>query len=166
MYKIATGWYVVYTRPKQEKKVALRLSEQGVDIFLPIKKALHQWWDRKKTVISPLFPSYVFVYIRDNANYMKVLNDEGVCCFVKFGSVLARVSQKIIDNLKLIINTKEDFEVSFYNFQPGQQIVIKNGPLKGLDCEIVKHNDKRKYLVSFDLLNRNLLMSLPIEQLI
>ena len=37
------------------------MEDEGIEAFLPLIKTVRQWSDRKKTVVLPLIPSYVFV---------------------------------------------------------------------------------------------------------
>ena len=56
------NWYVVYTRPQYEKKVALLLTRKKIENFIPVVCVETQKAKRKKAVHKPLFQSYVFVY--------------------------------------------------------------------------------------------------------
>ena len=56
-------WYVLYTKPRNEKKVAQRLSEAGYTVYCPLQKVRRQWSDRTKVVEEPLFKSYLFIQI-------------------------------------------------------------------------------------------------------
>ena len=55
-------WYLLYTKPRAEKKVALELGLKGYELFLPLQRTLKQWSDRKKWVEEPLFKGYIFIY--------------------------------------------------------------------------------------------------------
>ena len=66
MSAFKTGWYVIYTKNRHERKVAEQLERVGVEYFLPCINAVRQWYDRKKIISVPLFPSYIFVKIKDN----------------------------------------------------------------------------------------------------
>ena len=57
MIKSTYHWYAVYTRPRSEKKALITLSEDGYEVYLPLKKTLRQWSDRKKWIEFPLIPS-------------------------------------------------------------------------------------------------------------
>jgi transcription antitermination factor NusG len=59
-------WYVLYTKPRNEKKVAQRLSEAGYNVYCPLQKVRRQWSDRTKVVEEPLFKSYLFIQIEDH----------------------------------------------------------------------------------------------------
>lgn len=60
------NWYVVYTKPKWEKKVAEQLRNKGIECYCPLITQVRQWSDRKKKVEVPLFNSYVFVQLPDS----------------------------------------------------------------------------------------------------
>jgi transcription antitermination factor NusG len=58
-------WYVIYTQPRNEKKVAERLQNLGITVYCPLITIIKQWSDRKKKVQVPLLNSYVFVHLND-----------------------------------------------------------------------------------------------------
>lgn len=165
MSSFTAGWYVIYTKPRHEKKAYGGLIEMKIECFLPTRKILRAWHDRKKFVDEPLFPSYLFIHIRDMKTYYDGLNTEGVLNYVRSGKKIARVSESIIESIKLITSKDTDLEISDRHFQPGDHLVIKKGPLTGLACEVVKFNSKEKLLVRVDLLQRNILVTLPQENL-
>ena len=159
------GWYLIYTRPRHEKKVHALLAERNINSFLPTNKKLRTWNDRKKYIDEPLFPSYVFVYLTDMQNYYSGIDTEGVLYYVRSGKEIARVNDSVINNIKLVVSQAEEINVSDSRFQPGRQMVISKGALTGLACEIVQFGQKHKLLVRVDLLQRNILMNLPTEYL-
>src|SRR5690606_27244913 len=56
-------WYVIYTKPRAEAKVAESLKKLGITVYCPMITEVHRWSDRKKKVSLPLFKSYVFVQL-------------------------------------------------------------------------------------------------------
>lgn len=62
----AKNWYVLYTKPRHEKKVAERLTEAGYTTYCPLYKTKRQWSDRIKVVEELLFRSYIFIHIEDH----------------------------------------------------------------------------------------------------
>ena len=48
-------WFVMYTASRSEKKVADRLKERGLDVYLPMIEELRQWSDRKKKVQRAMY---------------------------------------------------------------------------------------------------------------
>jgi transcriptional antiterminator RfaH len=163
MNKFFTGWYLIYTKPRHERKVHARLSEKNITSFLPTQKVLRVWHDRKKYVDEPLFPSYLFIYLQDMQNYYDGMDSEGALYYVRTGREIALVSETVINNIRLITDDKRDVEVSNDYFQPGRRLVVNQGALTGLSCEVVEVKSKQKLLVRVDLLQRNILLTLPSE---
>ena len=62
---VTKNWYVLYTKPRHEKKVAGRLTGAGYHVYCPLQKVVRKWSDRTKVVEEPLFKGYVFVQIED-----------------------------------------------------------------------------------------------------
>jgi transcriptional antiterminator RfaH len=163
--QFTSGWYVLYTRPQHEKKVAVRLSDAGINYFLPLKKTLRNWHDRKKYIDAPVFPSYIFVYLNSGQDYYTGLHIEGVLYYVRYGREIARVSDEIIEDIRMVIELGDDIEVSGDHFQPGQHLVIQQGIFTGYRCEIVEFKRQKRFLLRLNILQRNILVSLPSEYL-
>ena len=165
MSQFKAGWYLIYTRPNHEKKVHTRLTEQNINSFLPLTRQLSAWKDRKKYVDKPLFPSYVFIYLNDMRNYYDGMDTEGSLYYVKTGKDIARVSDSVVDSIKVATAQTNDIEVTDNYFEPGRKLVISEGALTGLSCEVVKSEQKEKLLVRVDLLQRSVLLTLNQEHL-
>jgi transcription antitermination factor NusG len=76
------NWYVVYTKPKWEKKVAEQLTKMGIECC-PLITQVRQWSDRKKKVVVPAFNSYV-VQVADSDRSL-VFQSVGSSLFVWLG---------------------------------------------------------------------------------
>lgn len=166
MSTFVVGWYLIYTRPRSEKKVAERLSEAKIDFYLPTIMTPRTWHDRKKIIETPLFPSYVFIYLRQLQDYYAGLAADGVLYYVRFGKQIARVDELIINNLKLLVNDGKGLEVSSEYFRPSETLLITEGSLSGLFCEVVRHKDKEMLLVRVKLLNRCILIDMPVNYVV
>ncbi|NML39917.1 UpxY family transcription antiterminator [Chitinophaga sp. G-6-1-13] len=161
------GWYVVYTKPRHEKKVAAFLSTLNIVNFLPTARILRVWKDRKKYIDAPLFPSYLFIYLEDLETYYKVLSLEAVLYYVKTGKEVVKVKEDVIHSIRLITQQPNniDIEVSDDYFQPGKQLMIKDGMLCGLVCEVVEVKGEQKFLVRVNMLQKNILVAVSAEYL-
>ncbi|MBD0288812.1 MAG: UpxY family transcription antiterminator [Flavisolibacter sp.] len=166
MIQFCPGWYVVYTKPRHEKKVANELSSLKVTSFLPTVKRLRLWSDRKKYIDTPLFPSYVFVNLLNDQCYYNTLDIHGLLHYVRTGKEIARVHESVIESIRLIVSNKEScIEVSSEYLQPGRKLCIKEGPFTGFCCEVIYYKGKQKVVVRLELLQRNILVDIPAEYL-
>lgn len=166
MHDFKSGWFVIYTKPQHERKIAEQLEKMETRPFLPIVKKLRVWSDRRKYIDTPLFPSYIFVNLTDIETYFDSLGLKGVLYYVRDGQNIARVSESVINNLKLIVgNFTSEIEVSSEYLQPGSTLFIKEGPFTGFCCEVIQYKGKQKILVRIELLQRNILLDIPVEYL-
>ena len=166
MNNFHSGWFVIYTKPRHEKKIAVNLGHAGIDCFLPCIKQLRCWSDRKKFIDEPLFPSYVFVKLENSQNYFTTLTISGILYYVREGGRIAIVSETIIDNLKHIVSDPErHIEVTAEKISTGKILLIKEGPFTGFSCEVIQHKGKEKLLVRIQLLQRNVLLDVSSEYL-
>lgn len=165
MNNFIAGWYLIYTRPRHEKKITARLNEMSINSLLPTKKRLRNWHDRKKYIDEPLFPSYVFVYLHNVQSYYGGMDIDGALYYVRSGKEAARINESVINNIRLATEEGHEIEVLENYFQPGQQLVVRQGALTGLSGELVQFDGKRKLLIRVDLLQRSILMTLPPEDL-
>jgi transcriptional antiterminator RfaH len=70
-----------------------------------------------------------------------------------------------VNNLRIVVATGENIEISHIDFQKGETLIIGTGPLIGLKCEMVEYNSRKMILVRIDLLKRNVLIELPATHL-
>lgn len=166
MKKFFPAWHLIYTKTKQENRVASQLSEDGTVYLLPKEKVVRQWHDRKQIMDRPLFPSYIFVFIEDITTFYRIKHIEGVYTFVKFGNEYATVCENVIDNIRLITNNGSNVCVYTGTPSSGQKMTIINGPLCGLIGEVHKVNNRRVVCVRVNLLNRVIFADIPSTSLI
>jgi transcriptional antiterminator RfaH len=155
------GWVLVYTKPKHEKKVANQLLKQKLNVFLPLYKKISKWHDRNKEIETPLFPSYVIVWLDCPHDLNKVYVETGVVSIIKFGNEIARVSDKVVSSLRQVIQRIHEVTVIEDFLKPGTVVRIIDGPMKGFDCEVVQYNNKNRVIVRVPLLQRSVLATLP-----
>jgi transcription antitermination factor NusG len=145
-------WFVLYTRPRFEKKVAEQLEKSGVTVYCPLVTQIKQWSDRKKTVQTPLLPSYVFVNITESER-QKVVQVTGVVRFVFWLGKPAIVRESEItalqEGLKEAVTA-----VAVTAYKKGDVITVPYGPFKGKEGTVQQrqHNDLRLLLTELGLI--------------
>jgi len=154
-------WYAVYTRPRAEKQVYQRLVEAAIETYLPLQKTYRVWTDRKKLVEIPLISSYIFVKTR--AKYFPVVTKVfGVIRFLTLEGKKPPIPQKQIDNLRLLIDSNAELEVTSENFEKGSNVEVVAGSLIGLTGELIKFNGKKRVVVRIDNLDKNIVVKIPM----
>ncbi len=160
---LKTGWYVLYVKSCQEKKVETLLQENKINAYVPLVKTIRKWSDRKKVIMKPLFSSYVFVNIKSKRDFHTAIDTNGACAYIRFGSEYAIVSDNEIKRIKFILESDDikDIENNSKLIRVGEIRTIQEGALCGLDCEIVKINNKNKIIVRISSIQQNILATLP-----
>jgi transcriptional antiterminator RfaH len=143
-------WWVLHTRPRQEKALARQLLEHQVAFYLPIiAKRLHLR-GRNLTSHVPLFPGYVFL-LATSEQRLTVLTTNRVAhtLAVTDQAVLFRDLRQIY---RLIASgaavTPED------RLGPGSLVEINSGPLAGLKGKITRTASGRRFIVEVDFIHR------------
>jgi transcriptional antiterminator RfaH len=153
-------WYPVYTISRSEKKVSTLLTKKNIVHYLPLKKTLKQWSDRKKWVEEPLLPSYIFVYV-SNKEYKDVLETSGVVRYLYFSGKIANINDQQIDFLKAYLSSGYEPEITFRNLEKGQKIEIISGDLKGLTGELIAYQNENRLILRLEALGQSVLLKIP-----
>ena len=159
MIKEQLIWYPVYTNPRAEKKALTLLTQKGIECYLPLYRQQKQWSDRKKWVDEPLIKSYVFVRI-SASQVSEVLMTNGVCRFLYFSGKIASMPDKQIEQLKLLLATEAELEISEHQFTKGEMVKIVAGPLQGLIGELVDFQTQKRLLLKIDHVGQSVLINI------
>lgn len=137
-------WYVVYTRPRWEKKVAGILLAKGIEHYCPLNKVMKQWSDRKKIVLEPLFKGYIFVKLQDTSKW-DIKNIDGILNFVYWLGKPAIVKEEEIVTIKKFLQEFSTVEVIERRLDVNSRVLIKQGILMNYHGIIVEiHGNKAK----------------------
>lgn len=147
------NWYALYVIVRHEKKVQSALLKKNVQNYLPLKESLQWWKDRRKKVLFPLFPGYLFIRI-SLAEKLNVLNTAGVVRLVGTGDGPSTVSIDQIDAIKTLIDNNVPFEEEIYS-SIGRSVVVRRGPLRGIVGRILEIRGKCRLILSIDIIQRS-----------
>jgi transcriptional antiterminator RfaH len=81
--------------------------------------------------------------------------------FISFEGQPVSIPQKQIDNLRLIVNSDAEIEVSSEKFAPGDNVEVMNGSLIGLTGELIRIGSKNRVVVRIDRLDQNIILKIP-----
>lgn len=142
-------WYAIYTRSRSEKKLYIELEKKGIEAYLPLKKELRVWSDRKKWVETPLFTSYVFVKVSER-EYYNAINSCWAARYVCFESRAVPIPDSQIESLKLFLeDTKRNVELTQNSLQKGDHLEVTLGPLKGVRGELLQLRGQHRIVLRF-----------------
>ena len=130
-------WYVVSTKPNQEKQAEQNIVRLGVGCFLPLLQEQKTIRRKSRAVVTPLFPGYLFVQINVSEHYRMVTYTRGVQRIVEFGSGPVEVDASVIDAIRSKMTDSKVYVLEKskeLRLNSGQLVHIKGGPLEGLEA--------------------------------
>jgi transcription antitermination factor NusG len=144
------GWWAIYTRHQHEKVVADMLTAKGFDIFLPLYETIHRWKDRRKMLLLPLFPCYLF--IRGGLERrLQVVSTPGVHMILRRGERVALVPQDEIEAIQRAVSWSARVEPHPY-LKCGTRVRVIRGPLEGVQGILVRKKNLCRLVLSVDML--------------
>ena len=134
-------WFVVYTKPQQELKVAMELSSMGITNYCPTITLVKQYSDRKKKVITPLISSYVMVHLEEKER-VKVFTLTGIVRYLFFLGKPAVITSSEINLMQDHLNgVYNDIKVT--SLSVGQSYTITEGPFSGVSGKVVQTDNTK-----------------------
>jgi transcriptional antiterminator RfaH len=140
------NWYVIYTKPKWEKKVAEKLNEIGIECYCPIITQIKQWSDRKKKVEIPLFNSYVFVQLPDT-DRNSVFQVAGVVRYLFWLGKAAIVRNEEIITIKKSLSDTNISDICVMPYKKGDKIKLETGVFSSQDAVVQEVTNTHYILV-------------------
>jgi len=155
-------WYALYTKARAEKKVYEELRLKGLEAYLPLRKELRQWSDRKKWVEMPIINSYIFVHL-PMADYRRVFESKGVVSYVSHKGKAVVIPSHEIEAMRRAVASNLSFSVETSTIHKGQTVTIASGPLKGITGEVVEVQGARKFFMRISHIGYSLVVNLDDE---
>lgn len=145
---LARSWWLLHTKARQEKAVALELRSRGLSHYLPLvaRRSLSRGRPREAQV--PLFPSYVFLFgtAEDRLAAMRT-NRLAATHPVADGDQLRRDLAQIAG----LIATGAPLTPEA-RLEPGQRVRVKSGPCAGFEGVLIKRHGKTRLVVRVEQL--------------
>ncbi len=155
-------WFPVYTQPRAEKKAFQALKTKDIEAYLPLHRQQKQWSDRKKWVEEPFIRSYLFVHIHEHEQ-AEVLMTKGIARFIYFSGKVTAMPDSQINDLKLLMASPFELEVTEEDLQQGEKITIKAGPLKGMGGEIISYRSQKQLVIRLENLGYSVIVHMAAQ---
>jgi transcription antitermination factor NusG len=152
--QVRREWWAIYTRHQHEKTIAESLSSTGVEVFLPLYKAVRQWKDRKKHLSLPLFPCYVFLR-SDPERRVHVLSTPGVHSIIMVAGQPAAIPDVEVEAIRRAVDSPLRIEPHPF-LRRGDWVRIKSGPLTDIEGILIRKKNSYRLILSAELLQKSI----------
>jgi transcriptional antiterminator NusG len=157
-------WYAVHTRSRHEERSHTLLLQKSIHSFLPKIEAWSKRKDRRKKIMIPMFPGYLFVESANLDNYVRldILKTFGVVQILgkAKGAEPIPVPDEKIDAIRRIIESRVEVQQLQYP-KVGEPARIMDGPFKGVEGLVISTDyAKELFVISIELLQRSVAIKL------
>jgi transcriptional antiterminator RfaH len=155
-------WYLIYTKPRQEKCALQNLDLQGYQCYLPMlpKEKLRQ--GAVALSEEPLFPRYLFIKLAQDfmaKSWSPIRSTKGVSRLVRFGAEPARIDDALVDLLRAHESSVLAEPERLFN--PGERVQLTEGPFAGIEGIYQMVDGDRRVMVLIELMSKKVVV--PVE---
>lgn len=147
-------WYLIHTKPRQEKCALQNLEWQGYECYLPMLPVEKVRQSVLTVTDEPLFPRYLFIRLGqgDSAkSWSPIRSTRGVSRLVSFGGEPARVDDGLIELLRHKASTEGE---PVRLFQPGERVRLTEPPFAGVEGIYQMADGDRRVMVLIEILSK------------
>ena len=128
------AWYLVYTKPRQERYARENLERQGYEVYLPLMRDRRRRKGRYVETVDAMFPRYLFIHLdQGNDNWAPIRSTFGVSGLVYFGFKPARVSPELVEFLRRRDDESGCQSLPVPEFNQGDRVRIVDGAMAGYE---------------------------------
>ena len=154
-------WFVIHTKPRQEQRALINLTQQGYQCYLPMLTLEKLVRGRLNVVEEPLFPRYLFICLDDSRygqNWGSIRSTWGVSRLVAFGSAPAKIDAALI---ALLQNQQDGLTAAPERFfHHGEMLLVSDGPFTGLEAIYQMQSGENRAIVLIELMGKSAQMKI------
>jgi transcriptional antiterminator RfaH len=155
------AWFVAHTRPRCEKKLKEYCEREGIAGTLPCYRSMRRYRGKTAVFFKPLFPGYLFlqmlaeqkqkVYQNDHVANLLVVHDQAL--FIRqLEEILRALDTELEIRLAPLIGK-------------GNRVVIKRGPLQGMEAWVEDRYGSATVLLRLDFIGQAAAVKLQADEL-
>ena len=158
-------WFLVKTKPRQERRAAENLERQGVVSFCPMVNMGKISRGRRMVVEEVLFPGYLFVnFDQHKVSATSIRSTRGVSQFVSFSGKRGACARGARRPRAARAALEEGIDSPSLP-KPGDQLEILDGPFRGLNGVFSQPDGNSRAIILIKLLNQQIKASMPLRDL-
>ncbi len=150
LQKLDGTWWVAHTKSRQEKAFAWDLLRRNIGYFLPYYEKVTLSGGRKRKVLMPLFPSYVFLCGSEEERYTAMTTNR-LCMTIDVPDPDQLVRELLF--LEKAMKGKEDLD-PFPEIAEGALCRVKAGPYKGMEGVVIKKDGKTNIVLEVTIIGQ------------
>ena len=162
---MALSWYLIHSKPQQEKVALENLERQGYPCYLPVLRLEKLRRGALVVLEEPLFSRYLFVQLDTDSSarsWTPIHSTRGVSRLVRFGLEPARIDDALVAYLR---QQQDRAAVIKRLFEPGQRVLVTEGAFAGVEGVFQMDDGQARAMVLIELLSRQVRLPVTAAQL-
>jgi transcriptional antiterminator RfaH len=163
-------WYLLASKPREEKRARINLEQQGYTTYLPLVQRASRRGGKHSVRIEPLFPRYLFIQLdKETDNWAPIRSSFGVSGLVGFGirrNHFIPIPETIIELLR---SHEDDFGIHQLEeanwLKKGDKIRITSGPFAEIEGIFVMEDGLHRSMVLIEMMGKQQHITLESSQL-
>lgn len=159
-------WYLIHTKPRQEKLALQNLEQQGYCCYLPLLIVEKLQQGRLVAVDEPLFPRYLFIQLDTHVgakSWGPLRSTRGVSRLVTFGTDPAKIDAGLVAQLQA-----REIDLQAHpqkRFSQGDRVHLTTGAFAGLEAIYQMDDGECRAMVLIELLSQPVRVRVPVISL-
>ena len=137
------------------------LSGKGFEVFLPQYRTVRRWKDRKKELMLPLFPNYVFIH-GGLDRMLSIVTTPGVHSLVCWGARPADIPLEEIEAVRRLVDSPMQVEPHPF-LKCGDLVRIKSGALEGIEGILIRKTRGFRLVLSVEMLSKSVAVEVDVN---
>ena len=161
VHDLSGDWFVAHTKARAEKAFAWDLQDRGIGYYLPMVPRITISSGKKRRIIVPVFPSYVF-FCGSPAARHEALTTNRLC------QVIPVVDQpKLVEELGSIERALAgDLKIDFHpHAAVGRRCRVRAGPLVGLVGTVIRRDHVTRLVLHVSMLGQGAAVEIDADLL-
>lgn len=156
------AWYLIYTKPQQERVAKDNLERQDYEVYLPMLRKKVRKGRSYHYRIDPLFPRYLFIHLSDQLDdWGPIRSTIGVTHLVKFGNKPAALPDDLIIRLRSE-ETEEGIRIpEEKELESGEKVRFIDGSMHGYEAIFECKTGSDRVLVLMDIAGTYTRLNVP-----
>jgi hypothetical protein len=147
---IEGSWWVAHTKSRFEKALAWELIAHDIPYFLPMSQRTAIWGGRRRKVLTPLFPSYVF-FCGDSDARVRAMSSHRICQLLP-----VRDRERFVEELTALHTALQSgAELDLYpSLAVGKKCRVARGPMQGVEGIVVRKHSASRLVLQISMLGQ------------
>jgi transcriptional antiterminator RfaH len=156
-------WYLVYTKPRQEKIALEELENQDYIVYLPLINVEKIVRGTRTLAREPLFARYLFIRLDTlgTKSWAPIRSTKGVANLVSFGTNPVPVADDLVNAIEAGL---QEAPVVLHHKQ-GELVIITSGPFRGIEAVFQTYDGDHRAVILLSLMGKDIRATQDLAQL-